>query len=198
MPALTFSKSHQPCVGTTPVLLSVGVVKTNRRKRHFKGKVPRNRSEMQIANNYSIFSGLYFPRGVFFFLQTRWAHLCGGPDLKLHTASHRIFHARVNQSGHTAGASYATCARGGDCRGPGELSQSTPARQTSRTPHEPAPTTHLTITQPSGWVRPPTRDHKRTPHQRGAVTLLASLGPSRTRQFAVMGVAFETEVSFTR
>ena len=35
---LTFSKSHQSCVGTTPVLLSVGVVKTNRRKRHFKGK----------------------------------------------------------------------------------------------------------------------------------------------------------------
>ena len=47
---------------TTSVLLSVGEEKTNRRKHHFKGKVPRN---------YSIFAGLYFLCGVFFFLQTR-------------------------------------------------------------------------------------------------------------------------------
>ena len=57
------------------MLLSVGVVNTNRRKRHFKGKVPRNRSEMQMANNYSIFSGLYFLCGVFFFCKPD-GHTC--------------------------------------------------------------------------------------------------------------------------
>ena len=71
VPPLTFSKSRQSCVGATPVLLSVGVVKANRRKRHFKGKVPKNRSEMQTAAAF-----------FFFFGQTRWAHLCGVDLLK--------------------------------------------------------------------------------------------------------------------
>ena len=55
---LTFSKSHQSCVGTTPVLLAVGVAKTNRRKRHFNGKTfeaPFGQTYMHIVSNYSIF-----------------------------------------------------------------------------------------------------------------------------------------------
>ena len=59
---LTFSKN---VLVRLRCFLSVGVVKTNRRKRHSKRKVPRNRSEMQIANNYSIFAGLYFLCGFF-------------------------------------------------------------------------------------------------------------------------------------
>ena len=69
VPRLTFSKSHQSCVGTTPVLLSVGVVKTNQKETPLQKKG----SEEPIGNAESEQLLNMFLVCIF----CEWAKLCG-------------------------------------------------------------------------------------------------------------------------
>ena len=82
VPLLNFSKSRQSCVGTTPVLLSVGVVKNKHKETPLERKGSeepvRNADSEQLLNIFWSVSSVQ----CFFFLQTRWAILCGVDVLK--------------------------------------------------------------------------------------------------------------------